>query len=602
MSYNDALDRIKQNIDIVDYIGKKVTLKRAGANYKGLCPFHGEKTPSFVVSPEKQIFTCFGCGESGDILKFTMRSENLDYREAMEKLAAEAGVELSSGGRKANEKKEELYEVSRQAARHFYKSLRNGDNPGIRYVISRGITPETAVRFGIGYAADSWNDMRDFLEKMEVSSNAAYDAGLLQKNEKGYYDKFRNRVIFPIFNTRDKIIGFGGRAIEKDAMPKYLNSPETLIFKKKDNLYGLNLAKSAIREQNLAIVVEGYMDVVSLAQAGVENVVASLGTALTSEQARLLKRYTDTVVLCYDTDNAGRAATLRGIDILLEAGLKVKVLQVTGGKDPDEFIKQQGKAAFDELLDSAVSFMQYKIDVAREKSDISTTEGAIRFLEEISGELKKIKSPAEQAAYVKQVSTLTGIPESSIEREIQGAKPSRGRTIYSEASGQQDGENARMEAEAVIDEKKRPTVRTLIRLMVSSASYIPIIKGTDELSSYFQGSGYEGILSAIFDIYSPDGEIDETALYDRLDDRDVGLLKEIMQNILPSGDDRKTLFDCVARIKEENLTEKRANIIKILEVMDEEKDIEENNRLLAELMDINSAISQLKARKEQLNE
>lgn len=601
MGYDDTIERVKQNIDIVEYVGRKVSLKRSGSNYKGLCPFHNEKTPSFMVSPEKQIFTCFGCGETGDVIKFVQKTEALDFREALEKLAGEAGVEINTAASRTDEKKERLYDISTKAARHFYKSLRNGDNPGLRYVVARGISPETAVKFGIGYAPDAWQDLDDFIKAGGLDENAAFEAGLLSKSKKGgFYDKFRNRVIFPIINTKDKVIGFGGRAID-DTMPKYLNSPETLIFKKKDNLYGLNLAKKTIREKNLALVVEGYMDVVSLVEAGVENTVASLGTALTIEQARLLKRYTDTVVLSYDSDSAGQAATMRGIDILRAAGLKVKILRIEGGKDPDEFIRKQGKAAFDKLINEAVPFMQYKIDIIKQKYDLSDTEGSISFLEEISGELKKITSSVELAAYIKMVSDLTKIPESSIRREVEesGKAQSPGPELIENRGGRE--KEAEAEAGPVISRKKSPVVRTLIKLMLGNSSFVPIIRDTKEFADYFINSGYEGAAKLIFDTFDPEKEIVLKDLEDRGEENDLRLLRDIDKRVLAPADERQTLVDCAARIQNDSLNSRRRDILKILEVLDEEEDKEEINRLSAELIAINRAIEAVKQRKEQLN-
>ena len=602
MGYDDTIDRVKQNIDIVEYVGRKVVLKRSGSNYKGLCPFHSEKTPSFMVSPEKQIFTCFGCGETGDVIKFVQKTESLDFREALEKLAGEAGIEISAGSSRTDEKKERLYNISTQAARHFYKSLRNGDNPGLKYVVARGISPETAVKFGIGYAPDGWQNLDDYLKSSDLDENAAFEAGLLAKNKNGgYYDKFRNRVIFPIINTKNKVIGFGGRAID-DTMPKYLNSPETLIFKKKDNLYGLNLAKKSIREKNLALVVEGYMDVVSLVEAGVENTVASLGTALTMEQAKLLRRYTDTVVLSYDSDSAGQAATMRGIDILRAAGLKVKILRIEGGKDPDEFIRKQGKAAFDRLIDEAVPFMQYKVDRIKEKYDLSNTEESIRFLEEISGELRKITGSVELSAYIRMVSELTKIPESSIRREVEeSGKSSSYREERPDPQNKSGGPDKDSETGPVINRKKSPVVRTLIKLMLENSSFVPIIRDTKEFADYFNNSGYDGAAKLIFDKYDPEKEISLKDLEDIGDENDIRLLKDIETRVLAAADERQTLVDCAARIQLDTLNSRRRDILKILEVLDEENDKEEIKRLSAELIAINEAVEAVKRRKEQLN-
>ncbi|MBE6020823.1 MAG: DNA primase [Clostridiales bacterium] len=592
-AYDDVIEQVKENCDIVDVIGKYVVLKRAGSNYKGLCPFHGEKTPSFIVSQEKQIFTCFGCGKTGDVIRFVQLIENIDFMDAVEKLASEAGIEIKKAPKKFDKKKDDMYELNRTAAIHFYKNLRNGANEGLKYVVSRGISPETAVKFGIGYAKDEWRDLVAHFKDKDISEELALEAGLFSKNKKNEsYDKFRNRVIFPIKNTRDKVIGFGGRAID-DSMPKYLNSPETLVFKKKDNLYGLNLAKNEIRRQNLAIVVEGYMDVISLVEAGVENVVASLGTALTPEQAKLLKRYTDTVVLSYDSDGAGQAAAMRGIDILQEAGLKVKILVIDDGKDPDEFIRKNGKKAFEELTEKAVSFMEYKINSIKKKYDMNTTDGSIRFLEEISYELKKIKSPMEQAAYVKMVSEMTRIPESSIRREIEGGeREERGTVIKERMPAPEEEKLPKRES------YKAPVVKTLIKLMIGNGGYIPVIAENPDISDYFYGSGYERILEQIVINYTDDGEVDINSVMDGLSEEDALLVKDIVQNVLPVSEENETLIQCAKKIKSQSLRRRYNEILKILEILDEDQDREQIEKLSEEIMNINSIMKEMNERKE----
>ena len=596
VGYEDIVEQVKNSYDIIDVIGRYVVLKRAGSNYKGLCPFHNEKTPSFMVSQEKQIFTCFGCGATGDVISFVQRHENLEFMEAVEKLAEEAGIEIRKNVRGTEKKKEELYEVSRLAARHFYKNLRQGANEGLKYVVARGISPETAAKFGIGYAKGEWQDLTGFFQKKGASEELGFEAGLFAKNKNGgTYDKFRNRVIFPILNTRDKVIGFGGRAID-DSTPKYLNSAESAIFKKKDNLYGLNLAKNAIRKANLAILVEGYMDVVSLADAGVENVVATLGTALTAEQAKLLKRYTDTVVLSYDSDGAGQNATMRGIDILKEAGCRVRILQLDEGKDPDEYIRKNGKESFEKLVNQAISYMEYKIIGIKKKFDINTTDGSIRFLEEVSAELRKVRSPVEQAAYIRQISEMMKIPESSLRREIdQGG----GGTQQTETQQErrQERKEQREETGAVVDSGKAPVVKTLIKLMLANGKFIPIIAGNDEISNFFYGSGYERILEQIVMHYSDDGEVDIGMVREALAEEDLPLLQDIVTNLLPVNEEEKTLLQCAKRIKLYYLKKRHKQIMKIMEILDEEEDKAQIEKLSEEIMDIGNMIKTINERK-----
>ncbi|MBO5666783.1 MAG: DNA primase, partial [Firmicutes bacterium] len=341
MRSDSIVDEIKSRCNIVDVIGQHVALKRAGSNYKGLCPFHGEKTPSFVVSEQKQIFTCFGCGASGDVIEFTKRYYNLDFQEAVEKLANQYGIEIRKLGGGDSQKKEAMYELNRKAARFYLDAFRKNPNPALQYMFKRGLDAKTLTQFGIGFADEKWDSLYNYLISEGADVNMLMEMGLVSQSKGKYYDKFRNRVMFPIINTRGKVIGFGGRVLD-DGTPKYLNSPESSIFLKKMNLFGLNLTRQDINKKDCAILVEGYMDVISLYQAGVRNVSASLGTALTEQQAAMLKRYTKNVILCYESDSAGRAAALRGMDILRAAGCNVKVMHVTDGKDPDEFVKKNG--------------------------------------------------------------------------------------------------------------------------------------------------------------------------------------------------------------------------------------------------------------------
>ena len=416
MSSNNIADEIKSRCNIVDIVGRYVELKKAGGSHKGLCPFHNEKTPSFVVSESKQFFYCFGCGASGDVISFLMKIENIDFHTAISKLAEEYGIQMDKFGYRKEGKKNEIYEMNREAAIFFYKNLTEKPNPGYEYMKRRGLNPKTIAKFGIGFAEDDWHGLMNHLLEKKYSEEMMLEAGLLSRSKGRSFDKFRNRVMFPIFNTRGKVIGFGGRTLGTDG-PKYLNSPESSVFSKKNNLYGLNLTRQDINSSNCAILVEGYMDLVSLYRNGVTNVAASLGTALTEHQCSLLKRYTENVVLSYDADAAGQKAALRGIELLKAAGISARVLHISDGKDPDEFITKNGRQAFQALVDQALPYADYKISVAREKYDLSTSQGSIGFLKEIRDILSGL-SPVEADVYIKKIARETKISESAIRREV----------------------------------------------------------------------------------------------------------------------------------------------------------------------------------------
>ncbi|MGL5352987.1 MAG: DNA primase, partial [Clostridium sp.] len=327
----EILEKIKEQSDIVDVISETVKLKRSGRNFSGLCPFHNEKSPSFSVSQDKQIYKCFGCGEAGNVITFVMKNKNLPFIDAVKYLGEKANIVIQdeSGKRnKTTEKKELMYKVNVEAARFYFANLMNTKGSK-EYFLNRGIKEETIKKFGLGFAKDSWNNLIFHLRKKGFNDELLLEAGLVSTSEKtgNKYDRFRNRVMFPVFDYSGKVIGFGGRVLD-DSKPKYLNSPETLVFQKGTNLYGLNFAIKNKIPDRYFIIVEGYMDLITLHQYGITNVVASLGTALTTNQARLLKRYADKVIISYDADVAGQTATLRGLEILREAGFDVRVLNI----------------------------------------------------------------------------------------------------------------------------------------------------------------------------------------------------------------------------------------------------------------------------------
>ena len=413
MAYDTFTDDLKAQLNIVDIIGREVALKKSGSNYMGLCPFHSEKTPSFSVNEGKQFYHCFGCGKSGDVIGFVQEYYKLPFVEAVEKLASENGIKLPerrSSGPKIDYDK--YHGINAKAARFFYNSLGIRGNKGLAYLKKRGLSKETITAFGLGYAPASGHALVDHLRKEGVSDDDMLKLGLANKGRNGIYDKFRDRVMFPIISTQDKVIGFGGRAIG-DYKPKYLNSPESEIFLKKNNLFGLNLTKKEIDKEQRAIIVEGYMDMISLYQNGVRNVAASLGTALTINQARLLCRYSKNIVLSYDSDSAGINAALRGIDVINEAGGKPRVMNVTDGKDPDDFVKAHGREAFLQLADNAVPATDYKLRLARRGFDLQNDRDVLEYIEKVVPVLREL-GPVEQDMYVRKLSSEFGISESAI--------------------------------------------------------------------------------------------------------------------------------------------------------------------------------------------
>ncbi len=419
-----SINEVSRRINLPELVSSYVRLKRNGTSHVGLCPFHKEKTPSFHVDEDKQLFYCFGCGAGGNVFDFVMRAENLDFVDALQFLAQRAGVTLEEEQGKSTKSEEEaslrkrILEMNRLAARHFYDNL-NGPNAkaAVSYMQKRGIDRKTAVKFGIGYAPDAWSDLLDYMTDQGYTRDELVTGGLAVKNDKGrVYDKFRNRLMFPIIDVRGNVVAFGGRALGEDHA-KYMNSPDTPVFHKGRNLFSLNLAKQKGMKEGL-ILVEGYMDVVSLYQNGITNVVAGLGTALTEEQARLLKRYASTVYVCYDSDEAGQKAAQKAIGILAEAENIVKVISYTGAKDPDEYIQKKGVQSFRQLMIDARESLEYQLLRLRQQYDIYDLSQKISFLGEAAKILADVDSEISREAYIKRIAAETDISPESIRTEV----------------------------------------------------------------------------------------------------------------------------------------------------------------------------------------
>jgi DNA primase len=413
------IEEVKENNDIIAVISEYVKLKRRGSSYTGLCPFHSEKTPSFTVSREKQLFYCFGCGAGGDVINFIMRIENLDFPQTIRFLAERANLPLPSGHLSPNfdqkrRERERIHQLNTLAAAFYQKVLLQTDagKKGLDYLQKRGISPEAVKSFNLGYALPHWTGLVEVLRKKGISLIEAEKAGLVRGGANGFYDRFRDRLIFPILNPRGKIVGFGGRLMD-EGEPKYLNSPETLIFQKGRYLYGLFQAREAIRKEKQAIIVEGYTDVIQAHQQGILNVVASLGTALTMEQVRTLKRYTGEVIIAYDADAAGQSATIRGLDLLYEAGVRVGVATLPEGEDPDSLIKNQGAEVFLGLVEKNVDLFTFQLNYILSKKDLSSPEGKAQAVEETFGLLSQVKNKIAREAYIKQIATTVGVSETT---------------------------------------------------------------------------------------------------------------------------------------------------------------------------------------------
>lgn len=422
------IEQLVSQCDIEDLIRSYIDIKKAGRTLKGLCPFHSEKTPSFVVYPESQSFYCFGCGKGGDAIRFVMEAEHLDYPEAVRYLAKRMGLAVpEDGDDRAARHKARIYSLNREAARFFHRCLKSPAGvSGYEYLKGRGLSDATITTYGLGFAPDSWDSLREFLRSKGYTQEEMLDAAVVSRSSKGHvYDKFRNRVIFPIIDLKGSVVGFGGRVLD-DSKPKYLNTDDTPVFKKSRNLFSLNFAKG--KTNGRLILAEGYMDVISIYAAGFENVVATLGTALTEEQARLMSKYAEEVVIAYDSDGPGQAATHRAINLLGAAGLSVKVLRMEGAKDPDEYIKTFGAKRFEILLNHASDMIAYELAQVKSRVDMKTDMGKIEYVKRCAYILSEIDDPLSREVYAATVAREAGIPAETVMTQLSAVLSKKRRT------------------------------------------------------------------------------------------------------------------------------------------------------------------------------
>lgn len=419
--YSDELiDEIRSKNDIVDIISQYVVLKRSGRNFFGLCPFHKEKSPSFSVSPDKQIFHCFGCGVGGNVFHFVEKIENLGFIESLEMLADRAGINLPTISNSVDDKllklKSKVYDINAETAKFYHENLyKPTSKEAQNYIKKRKLDNRTLKNFLIGYSGN-FNELYVHLKSKGFTDEEILTSGLVNKNDNGkFIDRFRRRLMFPIQDTRNRVIAFGGRVLD-DSKPKYINSSENIVYSKGKYLFGLNVAKKEHLKK--IIIVEGYMDAISLHQRGITNAVASLGTALTESQGRLLRKSSEQVIIGYDADGAGQAATVRGLEILQNLGCDIRILQIEGAKDPDEFVTKYGPERFLKYVDNAISLVEYKIKVLKQKLDINNTNDKIKFLKEIAKELAKISNNIEREVYVDKISLEYNISKEAIYSEI----------------------------------------------------------------------------------------------------------------------------------------------------------------------------------------
>jgi DNA primase len=587
MAITNIADEIKSRADISDVIGRVVNLKRSGSRYVGLCPFHNEKTPSFYVNDRTQTYKCFGCGEFGDVLTFYEKYYNLNFIEAATRLANELGIDWEPGGKYGGEsKKKAYYEANAVAARYYYDAMWASDNPARAYIRRRGLSERTAGKFGLGYADGGRNGLAGYLGEKGVDEKTALELGLIRKNDSGKIrDKYFNRLMFPIINTRNKVIGFSGRIIG-DGNPKYINSDASPAYSKKDSLYAINLTGSAVRANDLVILVEGQMDVIALYEQGIKNVTTALGTALTPEQAARLRKYTENVVISYDADAAGQKAALRAIDILNGKGMNVKVLVLNDMKDPDEYIRKHGREKFASILAKAIPATEYKLNKALENYDLQAPEGSVRFLKEAEGILRGL-TPVEAEYYIEKLSKLTGIAEGAIRMEVFGENMDSAR-ISAENRNSRERFSARDKVGN--DSANLALQRNILRLVIDDNS---LIAETERYRRVFLTPVYGRILETLREAATeePDDDISVEELADRLETDDRPALYEIIETVLIGSEPKRQIAECFRQADIMELEERRRELLEWLKTG---ADDDESSQIMNELAALQAEIMSLK--------
>ncbi len=587
------LEELTSKLDIVDVIGDYVQLKPKGKNHWGICPFHGEKTPSFSVDSEKQLYYCFGCHKGGNMFRFVMDIENISFQEAAERLAEKAHIPLpqftmsNEHSNLLKEKKEKLYMLQKDAAHHFHNNLSEKDSKrALEYLGKRKINIGIIKNFGIGYAKEGWDDIKNVLQS-KYDTELLVEAGLIGKKNDKTYDYFRDRIIFPIIDLRGNVVGFGGRVLGDDS-PKYLNSPDSIIFNKKNILYGLNFALKKNRPLSRLIIVEGYIDVISLHKVGFTEAVATLGTAFAASHAKLIKRYTDNVYVAYDGDNAGQTAILRSIEILLENGLQPKIIKLADKKDPDEFISAYGAQAFEKAISSALTYMDFKLDMLKSEYDLSTQENRMQYATAAIKLISKINNAIERDRYISRINIETGYGKEVLKSQIANEmgivdtpKSKKAVNVILEAENikKQQLDNIKAEKYIICMMSKNEEDRALIlKHLKENDLTLPLCK---QLFAYIAGRHENNLqmnTSTLLTHYSEDDSISE--------------ITEIINYDIPDEKRIDFIIDCINCIKMAQIED---NMKKIMQQLGNNPDKNNRQSLLNEYRELDKQLKKLHA-------
>ncbi len=571
---DSIVNEIRDKVDIAEVISGYIPLKRAGRNFKANCPFHHEKTPSFMVNPDKQIYHCFGCGEGGNVFTFIMKQERMEFPEVVRMLAEKTGVVIPESTKESREKAgiaEQIYKVNSDALLFFHGNLLK--NPeALGYLRKRGISDKSISEFKIGLSLNSWDALLNFLRTKGYDESIISQAGLILSKEgsRSYYDRFRQRIMFPVFDIRNNVIGFGGRVLDNTQEPKYLNTPETPVYLKGKNLYGLNFSKGFIRDMDSAILVEGYLDFITPFQFGIKNIIASCGTALTSDHVRLVRRFSENIIVVYDPDKAGELATLRSLDILVSEGVNVKVVRLPEGFDPDTFVKENGPDVFNDLTKNAKGLFDYKLGVLYTKFDKSKPEDKIKIINEMLPTITKITNEILKSEYLKRLAQSLNIEESMLVKEMKKTK--------------RDYE--------FIPEKKNiekkvfvinPVEKHLLSLMFEDSKFIERAKSELSLDD-FDDLEVKKIISFMFNYKFEYSNLKADNLINHFKDEDAAnIIAEIASSEIPHSDKEKCFNNYIQRIKEKSLNRISDKIRLELKEAEDRGDQDTVNKLYAEV-------------------
>ncbi len=589
MRYSDEIiDEVRQTNDIVDIISQYVHLKRSGRNFFGLCPFHNEKSPSFSVSPDKQIFHCFGCGVGGNVFTFLQKIEGISFVEAVQTLAERSNIQLPTLQNSADSYKEELkskvYKVNEFTAQFYHENLYKPEAKiAQEYIKKRKLTNNTLKSFRIGFSG-KFDELYRELKKQGFEDTEILESGLVNKNDNGkYIDRYRNRLMFPICDARGRVIAFGGRVLD-DSKPKYINSPENVVYSKGRNLFGLNVAKKG--DTKKLLIVEGYMDVISLHQRGITNVVAPLGTALTQQQGWLLRKNAEQIILSFDSDEAGLTAKIRALDILQNMGCDIRILQMEGAKDPDEYIIKYGNVRFKALIEKAISVVEFKVKVLKKDIDLENVNDKIKFLNEIAKLMSKIDNTIEREVYIEKIAKEYDISKEAIYAEVNKLTYKNEKSQTSLEKNKPVIKHQKIEKNEINEEIRRRENTIISILLTGEISIYQIIKQNIKIED-FKDDTNKKIAQVIYEEFDK-GNNNINAIIDDLGEEEQNHITKIMAEDYGLNDNiEKAIDDVIKGNERDKLYEKREELSKL---MNSDISKEQKDKILVEIMEITNKL------------